>query len=304
MVSRLSELQASNEIAIEMQQMDATPAYDDDSDMPEFFSEISEIKSSMSVIRHNIKSIQDAYDKHSWSPSDTSSTLAELEELLDTTNAIASTIRNKLKQLRTENDDLSPEDPQKKMRSSMHTVLSKKFILLLQEYQALQNSYREKTRERFQRQAEIVKPGVSREEVDTMLESGGDYFGDKLLNENRHGEAKNALARIQEQKRDLNRLERNLQEINNMFLDMNALVDTSTERLDVLEGSVSNVVLNSAIAAQNLVDAEAAVMAKRRRFTLLASGIGLIILIIVGALAAIIGIPIAIKLGIKASMFS
>jgi len=237
----------------------------------------------MSLIRRNIKAIQEAYDKQSWTQVDASSNkgLSELEELLDTTNASAANVRNKLRNMKQENDKLPAEDSQKKIRTNMHAVLSKKFLLLLQEYQALQNSFREKTRERFQRQAEIVKPGVTREEVDTMLETGNDYFGDKLMNDTKHGEAKNALMRIQEQKRDLKHLEKSIHELHQIFLDMSAYVDSSQESLEKVELDMGLTVESSSSAAIHLSRAKDYEMQRRRKFTILAVAIGSVILIIV-----------------------
>jgi len=180
----------------------------------------------------------------------------------------------------------------------MHAVLSKKFLALLQEYQSVQNAYREKSRERFQRQAEIVQPGVGREQVDQMLASGGDYFGDKLLSDKKHSEAKNALMNIQEQQRDLKHLEKNINELHQVFMDMEILVESATERMESVEIDVAKTVESGAHAVHALKKAEEYTMQRRRKITILAAGITTIVLIII---LVVVGI-VLIKTGVLSSI--
>jgi len=265
--------------------------------MPEFFEEVGQIKTLMSLIRRNIKLIQDEYNKQAWNANDTRKNEV-LEELLDSTNSAALQIRNKLKVMRAENDKLSGESAQKRIRSNMHNILSKKFIALVQEYQALQNSYKEKFRERVQRQAEIVKPGVTRDEVDEMIASGGNYFADKMLADSKHLEAKNALLNIQEQQRDLKHLEKSIQELHQVFLDMAAIVEASSDQVGKVETDVNRSLASAGQAVKHVTKAEEYLMQRRRRAALLYGGITAIIVTI----ALVAGLIIAAKLGAFAAM--
>jgi t-SNARE complex subunit (syntaxin) len=266
--------------------------------MPEFFEEVGQIKNMMALIRKNIKLIQDEYNKQQWSASVDSKKNAVLEQLLDATNASALQIRNKLKTMKAENDRLPGESAQKRIRSNMHNILTKKFIALVQEYQALQNSYREKYRERVQRQAEIVKPGVSREEVDEMIVSGGNYFADKMLSDSKHLEAKNALLSIQEQQRDIKHLEKSIQELHQVFIDMAAIVEASQDSMTKVEDNTSSSLAAAGTAVKHVTKAEEYLMQRRRRAALLYGGITAIIVTI----ALVVGLIIAAKLGAFAAM--
>jgi len=296
MQNRLSEFKTSvqaegktkAQVAVDMMSDDLNE--EERAFMPEFFAEVGQVKTAMSLIRRNIKAIQDAYDKQPWSSIDSNQSqgISEFEELLDSTNAAASNVRNRLKAMKAENDKIPAENAQKRIRANMHSVLSKKFLLLLQEYSALQNSFREKTRERFQRQAEIVQPGVTNEEIDHMIASGGDYFSDKFMSETKHVEAKNALMRIQEQGRDLRHLERNIQELHQMFLDMSALVESSTETMEKVELDFNTTVAESGAAVTHVTRAEEYVMQKRRKLAIVGVGIVAIILVVVVVIVAIL----------------
>jgi len=86
---------------------------------PEFFEEVGQIRSLTSLIRRNVKSIEEAYNKQAWSSADKNSQKTdELEELMESTNSAASKVRTKLKVMKSANDALTGEDPQKKNTNS------------------------------------------------------------------------------------------------------------------------------------------------------------------------------------------
>jgi len=257
---------------------------------PEFFEEVGQIKSLMSLIRRNVKAISDAYARAMSSVEQNSQKNDELDELMKSTNAAASQVRTKLKQMKIENDALPPENSQKRMRTSMHSLLTQKFIALVQEYQTVQTNYREKFRERMQRQAEIVKPGVSKEEVDQMIETGTLTFADKMLADEKHSAAKNALIQMQEQQRDLKSLEKSIQELNQVFIDMSTIVEASSEHVARVEENVGQSVSYSGAAAKSVATAHEHAMTRRKRlavtFTIITVIILTILAIIGGLLAA------------------
>lgn len=51
----------------------------------------------------------------------------------------------------------------------MHGTLTRKFVDLMAEYQELQTKYKNKYRERGERQYRVVNPNASREEIDAAL---------------------------------------------------------------------------------------------------------------------------------------
>jgi t-SNARE complex subunit (syntaxin) len=187
--------------------------------------------------------------------------------------------------MKQENDALPAENPQKKMRTNMHSLLTQKFIALVQEYQTVQTNYREKFRERFQRQAEIVKPGVTREEVNEMIETGTLSFTDKMLSDQKHTEAKNALMSMQEQQRDLQQLEKSIQELHQVFIDLSTTVEASTEVVSGVETKVNQSVSYTGAATKNVTTANEHAMSRRKRIGIAITTIVVIALII----AAIIG---------------
>jgi len=156
---------------------------------PKFLEDVGKIKTLTNVIQRNVNSIRDAYNKQAWSSVDSQKS-EELETLLQDTNSAAGQVRNLLKTMKIENDLLPAEDHQKRNRINFHTDLTQKFIALVTEYQTLQTNYKDKYRERVQRQAGIVKPDVTDEEVNQIIETGTSSFVDQILAETKHSEAK------------------------------------------------------------------------------------------------------------------
>jgi len=257
--------------------------------MPEFFNEVGQAKASMSLIRKNLKALQDTFDRQLNSL--TSSNSQQMDELMESTNASVSQIRTVLKKIKDETDRLDASSPQKRIRSNMHSVLLKKFLSLLTDYQSLQTQIRDKTKERLVRQAAIAKPGVTQEEVDEMLNAGGDIFSDKLMSEAKHSEAKNALKNIQEQQRDLHTLEQNIQELHQLFLEMGTAVDLATERVHKMEENVGESALHTTAAVHAVARAKAYDQQRRRKIAIVVTSILTLLLVA----AIVVGILFATK---------
>jgi len=90
MQNRLSELGGKGDVVIEMDTLSSNQGEGDSSAelLPEFFEEVGQIKTLMSLIRRNIKTVQDIYQKQALS-ADSKLMTSELESLLESTNASA-----------------------------------------------------------------------------------------------------------------------------------------------------------------------------------------------------------------------
>jgi t-SNARE complex subunit (syntaxin) len=292
MADRLSDLKGSinaskdDMVAIDIDMANAEKGVGAGNEfMSDFFEEVGHIKSLMSQIRTNIKTIQDTYAKQNWvdvgAPGQTQG--EQLEELLRSTNLAATKIRNKLREMKMENDKCPPDSSQKRIRTNMQSTLSKKFLDLMQEYQAIQTGYKDKYRERVQRAAEIVKPGITQDEVEQIIhsENANALFSDQILNDPRHAGAKNALVGIQQQNRDIKQLEKSINELQQMFIDMATVVDVQGQALDQIGLNVNDAVMSSGVSVSALEVAERYNKQRKRRMAIFMV-IGLLIFILIG----------------------
>ncbi|OXB51324.1 UNVERIFIED_CONTAM: hypothetical protein H355_008561, partial [Colinus virginianus] len=59
-----------------------------------------------------------------------------------------------------------------RIRKTQHSTLSRKFVEVMTEYNATQSKYRDRCKDRIQRQLEITGRTTTNEELEDMLESG------------------------------------------------------------------------------------------------------------------------------------
>jgi t-SNARE complex subunit (syntaxin) len=167
----------------------------------------------------------------------------------------------------------------------MHGTLTKKFLDLMQEYQEVQTKYKNKFRERVERQYKIVKPDATQEEIDAALESGNtEVFANQILDTKRHEMAKDALAYIENKHKDILRLEQSIQELHQLFLDMAILVEAQGELIDQIEFNVSQSVAFTRDAVTQLQKANKEQKKSRKKMCCI-----IVILLVVLAILAGIG---------------
>jgi len=257
--------------------------------MEEFFEEVTQIKALLSLIRKNIKAIQKAYNQQTYSVVDGAQPDSSLEQLLKSTSDAAQQVRTKLKKMDQENK--LPEDTaQKRIRTNMHTTLTKKFRDLMTDYQSINTAFKEKSRERIQTQAKIVNPDITTEEVDNIITSGdvNALFVNPI--EQKHSEAKSALLFIQQQQKDLRQLEQSISELNQLFLEIAPLLETQGETILQVNTNLVETTHQGSLAVKELQEAEKAVAQRRRRCagftTILVVVIVVVVLVVVGLVIA------------------
>jgi syntaxin 1B/2/3 len=263
--------------------------------MQDFFEEVSSIKSGMAQIRRNIKLIEDSYAQSlvAVGAEQGSKTSEELEKLIDGTNLAASEVRNKLKEMDQENKQTSSKEKataQYRIRVNVHGTLTKKFLELMQTYQEVQTKYKNKYREKVERQYKIVKPEATQEEIDDAMESGNtEVFAEKILDKQRHSAAKDALAYIENKHREILRLEQSIQELHQLFLDMAILVEAQGELIDQIEYNVNQSVAYTGQAVKELRKANKYQKKSRKKMCCLIIILVIILAVIGGVVGGIFG---------------
>jgi len=232
--------------------------------MNSFFGEVEEVKKLMKTIRQNIQQIEQNHGECLTAISSEQGREANqrLEHLMKETNRAAQEVRKKLKAMDTENKDFQRHNEgasEARIRSNMHGTLTRKFVDLMAEYQEIQTKYKNKYRERVERQCRIVKPNMTKEEIDAAFDPDSgespEIFTQQILQGPGVATARNALADIQERHRDIMKLEASIQELNQLFLDMSVLVESQGELLDQIEYTVAQSVNYTGKAVEELQQA-------------------------------------------------
>jgi syntaxin 1B/2/3 len=117
-----------------------------------------------------------------------------------------------------------------------------KFLKLIQDYRIIDSNYKEESKEQAKRQYTIIQPEATDEEVEAAINdvNGQQIFSQALLNANRRGEAKTALAEVQARHQELLKLEKTMAELTQLFNDMEELVIEQQENVDVIDKNVDD----------------------------------------------------------------
>jgi len=270
MEDRLKELQKSNppgaetsheDIELGLKGKDAQQQDGENSEfMNVFFQEVGVIKTTMSNIRRNVKSIEEKYVQSltSISVDQGGKSGNEIQQLIDDTNKQITNVRAKLEEMKKQNTQYAQTktatSTEIRIRTNMQGTLTQKFLELASEYQEVQTNYKNKYQEKIERQYKIAKPDATPEEIEEAIESGDSskVFANQILDSHLHQQAKNALAYIEARHADIKRIEASIQQLHQLFVDMAVLVEAQGEMLNQIEYNVSQSVAYTASGVKEL----------------------------------------------------
>lgn len=238
--------------------------------MKDFFEDVSAIKADMSVIRRNLKSIEDSYLEQLLSTNTEGANKEgkELEELIRSTEKSAKNIKTKLRDMHAQNKNLPEGTADHRIRVSMHGTLTRKFLDLMSEYQEVQTKHKNKYREKFERQYKLVDPEATQEKIETALQSGEAVFEAEVLGK-RNKAAQEALAYVEQRHRDVLNLEKSIKELHQLFVDMAILVEAQGELIEVIEHNVDQSKAYTKKSVQDLAQANKYQKKSRRNMCIL-----------------------------------
>lgn len=117
-----------------------------------------------------------------------------------------------------------------------------RFLKLIQDYRIIDSNYKDENKEQAKRQYKIIQPEATDDEVEAAISDvgGQQIFSQALLNANRRGEAKTALAEVQARHQELLKLEKTMADLTQLFNDMEQLVIEQEENIEVIDKNVEN----------------------------------------------------------------
>nr|CAH0104197.1 unnamed protein product [Daphnia galeata] len=126
------------------------------------------------------------------------------------------------------------------MINNMQSSLTKRFQAIWEDLCSARSMYENKCKRRIQRQLEIAGYNMGDDEIETALASGVSVFSKEF------GEceaAKLALRDLEDRHEELLALEKNIQEMHDLFVELNLLVECQGEMIDSIEINVTQAVL-------------------------------------------------------------
>lgn len=208
--------------------------------MDEFFEQVDEIRQMIDRIANNVDDVKKKHSAILSAPQTDDKMKEELEELMSDIKKTANKVRGKLKVIeqnieQEEHSNKSSADL--RIRKTQHATLSRKFVEVMNDYNACQIDYRERCKGRIQRQLEITGRNTTNDELEDMLESGNPaIFTQGIIMETQ--QAKQSLKDIEARHNDIIKLENSIRELHDMFMDMAMLVESQGEMIDRIEYNV------------------------------------------------------------------
>ncbi|KAG2218954.1 hypothetical protein INT45_004646 [Circinella minor] len=221
----------NNNDAYEMQptQLRPQPAMNT---MDHFLSEIEQVKHEIDTVNSDIKAVEslhnqalETYNEEQWQYY-----AGELERLQQNVRAQNNSIKNRLAEIERTNAQMH-HSGESKIRQTQSENVRKRFLDTIRHYQEIENDYRQKYRQRIERQIRIVKPEATEEEVEQIMDSdqGTQVFTQSIIQAGRQSSSRAVLSEVQNRHTDIKRIERTLLELHELFEDMQMLVERQGE---------------------------------------------------------------------------
>ncbi|XP_059091975.1 syntaxin-1A-like isoform X2 [Tigriopus californicus] len=212
--------------------------------MDEFFQEVEEIRENIDKIQNNVEEVKRKHSSILSAPQNDEKMKQDLEDLMSDIKKTANKVRAKLKVIEQNieaEENINKASADLRIRKTQHSTLSRKFVEVMTEYNRTQTDYRERCKNRIQRQMEIAGRTTTDAELEDMLEQGNSaVFTQGIIMDT--AAAKQTLADIEARHADIIKLEHSIKELHDMFMDMAMLVESQGEMIDRIEYHVEHAV--------------------------------------------------------------
>ncbi|KAF8252674.1 t-SNARE [Wilcoxina mikolae CBS 423.85] len=241
------------------QQGYAPPAQDNSQ---EFYEEVDQIRGGIDTVNQNISRIESLHQQalKDIDESTSQQTQSQLEALVSETSALNNTLVSRIKILKGK----AGRDPSKGPQVG---VLDRNFKDALRKYQLVEKNFADRTREQMARQYRIVKPDATEEEVQQACEDsqGQQIFSQALLSGNRRGEARSALREVQARHTEIQRIEKTIIELAQLFNEMEQLVTEQEAMVENIDQRGEEITQNVDKAQEELGEAVGKARSARRK---------------------------------------
>jgi len=250
-----------------------------------FYDQISSVQELIEQFNANIARISELHSR-SLNVVDGSGqqALAALDDQVAQTRDLGNHIKKTIEAIKKQ-----PVPRGQESRKNQVTRVAKQFVTALQAYTQVEKDYRQKQRQRVERQLKIVKPDATAEEVAAVVNdsqgSGEQVFANALSNTSRYGESRVAYREVQSRHEDIKKIEQTLEEVAQLINDMSVLVQQQDETIDYIENQ-TGVTEREAQKGVDQIDKAKEIARRTRRKRIILFWLVVLLLCIVGGIIA------------------
>jgi len=228
----------------------------------EFFAEVGELKDVIEHVKANISRIDSLHQRSltDIDESTSSKTQHQLDSLVTETSALNKNLASRIKKLKAK----AASDPSK---TPQVNNLDRSFKDTLRSYQGVEAAFQKRAREQMARQYRIVRPDASDQEVEEACNDGQgqQIFSQALLSGNRRGEARSALREVQARHNEIQRIEKTIVELADLFTQMEQLVVEQEPMVDMIDQRGEEITQNVDKAQEEITEAVEKARSRRRK---------------------------------------
>ncbi|QRV78463.1 syntaxin protein [Ceratobasidium sp. AG-Ba] len=230
-------------------------------------AQITAIQDLIQTYSKNVKTISDLQSRSLTSADEEvlRRTASELDTISTQTQNGSSEIKRRIQALEAARGKVSGRDYEAWVQQT--NVVKSRFVAAIQEYQQTEQQYRQKSRQRMERQIRIVKPDATQEEIEAMVTSDGDaqVFSQALSSSQLLGESRAAYREVQQRHHEVKKIEKTMTELAQLFSDMSVVVAQQGDTLDAIEKNAAKVETDIEYGANDVEDAVSIARRVRRK---------------------------------------
>lgn len=273
MKDRLDELKEGTTISIASDNEDEDdddlevllPA--EDEKIAAFLKEVEEVRDIINKVHETISFVKQKQSEILSAPQTDKSTHAAMQEAMNRIPKDANLVRLKMSNMAKRIDEAKHRDgpapsagishAYARIQESQYATLMRKFMDVMTEYNAVQEGYRGRCKERLLRQLKITDMHYDEEKLEEMLENNTTItvFKGSMTLDMDEQETKEALSDIEARHDDIVKLEKSIKELHQLFMDMAIMVEQQGDMMDRIEKSVESAGEYVAVAAVDIKNA-------------------------------------------------
>ncbi|KFA54981.1 hypothetical protein S40293_02320 [Stachybotrys chartarum IBT 40293] len=205
-------------------------------------NECRDIDRGIEQVERNLEQLR-MFQQRTLDDADSSASSAanrQLDSLSTDTMALYRTLTERVRTVKSSPDARSPKNAPQIGR------VDRRLKQAITQYQQVESQFRKRTQDQMARQYRIVRPDATEQEVREAVEdtTGGQVFSQALMQSDRQGRARAALSAVQDRHTALVKIERQMEELAQLFQDMDTLVVQQEAAITQIEQKGEEVVDN------------------------------------------------------------